>query len=343
MKVYLDRSEGENWSLDRDRQHIETALTILGHDISTSLLSSNVVYSVWWDKLLNWKYQILKNVFQKKIFIATITNELEYRKRDLEKLGKIATKIVYANNKQKRILLEEGFNERNLYYSPFYVDETIFKPIEKSRKDIALEFNFDQYLLQGRLLIGSFQRDSLGLDLLQPKWQKNPDLLIDICKLLNDKLPIMLVLAGPRRHYVVRQCLKYRIPFIFIGDITYINRNIDDMHVNILSSEKLNNLYKLIDIYIVSSASEGGPKAIIESALSQTLIVSTDVGFAKEFLIDSCIYCTAKQGANLVKDFATDTVRSSRICEDNYKRCLSINNQQKFIERINKILVEDNS
>ena len=47
---------------------------------------------------------------------------------------------------------------------------------------------------------------------------------------------------------------------------------------------KINELYNLLDLYIVSSRFEGGPQSILECAATKTPIISTDVGIAKEIL-----------------------------------------------------------
>ena len=55
-------------------------------------------------------------------------------------------------------------------------------------------------------------------------------------------------------------------------------------HLNTLKwlTVKLNKLYNILDLYIVSSRIEGGPQAILESSITKTPILSTDVGVASE-------------------------------------------------------------
>jgi glycosyltransferase involved in cell wall biosynthesis len=48
--------------------------------------------------------------------------------------------------------------------------------------------------------------------------------------------------------------------------------------------EVINELYNCLDLYIVSSRYEGGPRSIIECALTRTPIISTRVGIAPEFM-----------------------------------------------------------
>ena len=56
------------------------------------------------------------------------------------------------------------------------------------------------------------------------------------------------------------------------------------------SFDELNELYNLLDLYIVSSRIEGGPQAIMECAITKTPIISTDVGIASEILSKESIY-----------------------------------------------------
>jgi glycosyltransferase involved in cell wall biosynthesis len=48
--------------------------------------------------------------------------------------------------------------------------------------------------------------------------------------------------------------------------------------------EVINELYNCLDLYVVSSRYEGGPRSIIECALTRTPVISTRVGIAPEFM-----------------------------------------------------------
>ena len=52
----------------------------------------------------------------------------------------------------------------------------------------------------------------------------------------------------------------------------------------------LNELYNCLDLYIVSSRVEGGPRSIIECGLNKTPLISTDVGIAEYILDKNSIY-----------------------------------------------------
>ena len=80
----------------------------------------------------------------------------------------------------------------------------------------------------------------------------------------------MVILAGRRRQYIINELRKNKIEFKFFEDADFL---------------KLNNLYNILDLYIVASRYEGGPAAIMESAITKTPIISTNVGIASKFFI----------------------------------------------------------
>ena len=86
---------------------------------------------------------------------------------------------------------------------------------------------------------------------------------------------IKIVLAGKRRDYLISKLKENDIPFKYF---------------EMVDSKKLNKLYNILDLYIVSSRIEGGPQAILESSITKTPILSTDVGVASEILNKESIY-----------------------------------------------------
>jgi glycosyltransferase involved in cell wall biosynthesis len=305
-KIFILGQEGTGWSIDKDRFYTIKAIKSLGkYEITNNIFKADVVYAIWWNQLLNWKFKIFNKVLKKKI-IATITNDLSHQENSIKNLIPIVDIFVYANSKQKNKLLELGVSNSSIYFNPFYVDEDIFKSISISKKDICDKFDINYEKIKNKKLIGSFQRDSLGVDLLKPKWQKDPDMLISILNKL-DKDLFILLLAGPRRHYIVSECIKYGIEYIFIGNESYIKDNKDDIKVNSIGIEDMPYLYNLIDLYIVSSKSEGGPKAIPESVLCNTPILSTDVGFAKDLLDDENLYKDSEEAVLKINNLSVNS------------------------------------
>lgn len=330
-KIKIIGNDGVGWSIDKDREHTEFFLKKIENiDITSSFFEANVLYFVWYNQLLKWRYSLFvyKKIFNKKI-VAVITNDIRNHSENYFKLKNVVDIWVSPNSKISKFLEE---NNAKYIQIPFYVSPEKFFKIEKSKKEISEDLGIDFNLIKDKIIVGSFQRDSLGTDLQKPKWQKNPDLLIKILKEI-PREKIVLVLAGPRRHYIISQCKKYNIPYIFVGDKKFIDKNEDDIRENNLSEEKINILYNLIDVYLVTSKSEGGPKSIIESLLTETSVYSTDVGLSADFLPKSKIFSDTEY-SNVLQEFCEDKKSYADKNLIDAKKFFSIDNYVLFYKKL---------
>jgi glycosyltransferase involved in cell wall biosynthesis len=179
---------------------------------------------------------------------------------------------------------------------PYAVDTASFRP-RISGDTTADELRRRWQIPSDRFLIGNFMRDTLGSDLAQPKEQKGADVFLAICQALcKNGLPIHVLLAGPRRHWLRARLTELRIPFSFAGTLV----ETDDLDINILDKATLNQLYHLLDIYLVTSRWEGGPRPILEAAAARCRVISTPVGLAPDVLDPICIYLTISQCIDLI-------------------------------------------
>ena len=112
--------------------------------------------------------------------------------------------------------------------------------------------------------------------------------MVEILSSLSYKDRWVLVLTDPRRHFIINECKKRGIPYYYYSQKS--SAIVDDIGINTLDQVRMVLLYNLIGCYFVSSKSEGGPKAIIESSFCKTLILSTDVVLAPDILDKRCIY-----------------------------------------------------
>ena len=95
-------------------------------------------------------------------------------------------------------------------------------------------------------------------------------------KYLNEeKENLLVLLSGKRRGYIINELEKADIDFLYFEMADFIT---------------LNKLYNCLDLYIVSSRTEGGPQAIVECGITKTPIISTNVGFASEILSKESIF-----------------------------------------------------
>lgn len=339
MRVYLLGKDEVGWSIDKDRENVKDFLLKIGVKLVKFLINADIIYCVWYDKLLSKKYyyylRFLKKIKKIKI-IATITNDITIENSNFKALKGLVDFWVAPNNKIYNYLLKCGVKTEII---PFYIKKKIFKKYSMSKEEICKILKLDFELIKNKLLIGSFQRDSLGLDLDKPKWQKNPDLLI---KILNNlpKNKYLLILAGPRRHYIIKECEKFGIPYLFYGNKRFILDKKDDIFHNNLSLKLITLLFNLIDLYIVSSKSESGPKAIMEASLTKTLIFSTPVGISPDILDKDLIYEEKEfhKVVNFILGLIDKKIDINQYIQNNYKKTKKLLDDKILLKKYQKVL-----
>jgi glycosyltransferase involved in cell wall biosynthesis len=122
-------------------------------------------------------------------------------------------------------------------------------------------------------VVGSFLKDGVGLgDGFEPKLVKGPHILVATLERLRGSVPeLFVLLTGPARGYVRRELGRLGIPH---------------RHVQLGSRDKLARAYHAVDVCLVTSRQEGGPKALLESMASGIPLVTTSVGQAPELVVD---------------------------------------------------------
>ncbi len=120
-------------------------------------------------------------------------------------------------------------------------------------------------------VVGSFQKDGVGWgEGLEPKLIKGPDTLVAAVERLRALVPeLVVLLTGPARGYVRRELEQRGIPY---------------RHVVAHSRDEVARAYHAIDVYLVTSRQEGGPKAVLEAMASGVPLVTTRVGQAQELV-----------------------------------------------------------
>jgi glycosyltransferase involved in cell wall biosynthesis len=122
-------------------------------------------------------------------------------------------------------------------------------------------------------VVGSFQKDGVGRGAgLRPKWIKGPDIFVAVLERLRATIPeLFVLLTGPARGYVRRELERIGIPY----ELALLD-----------SLEELADAYHALDVYLVTSRQEGGPKASFEATAAGVPLVTTRVGQAQELLAD---------------------------------------------------------
>ena len=206
--------------------------------------------------------------FQNKKVLCSVyhLDESQSNNEDIENFKKFDQYVdMYHTISLKSKIQIEKHTKKPVIQIPLWVNSNDFYPI-MNKTELRNKYDLEN----SDYLVGSFQRDSLGSDLSKPKLIKGPDIFLKVVNKLskqNDNLKV--ILAGKRRDYVIKKLIDLKIDFKYF---------------EMASTETLNELYNILDIYIVSSRLEGGPQAILESAITKTPIISSDVGVASQIL-----------------------------------------------------------
>ena len=193
-------------------------------------------------------------------------------------------KVITASSLVFERLLDWGITKSKLEVIPIGVDTNLFS-IPKKEKRLKIRRKLG--LKKNEIVIGSFQKDGQGwAEGYIPKLIKGPDLFVKSVEIISKEVPIVVLLTGPARGYVKKELSKRKIKFI---------------HIFAKSYNEVASFYNALDLYIVSSREEGGPKAIVESMASGVPIISTNVGMARDFIVD-------RKNGRLVNSFEPEEV-----------------------------------
>ncbi|MDA0658975.1 MAG: glycosyltransferase [Planctomycetota bacterium] len=290
-RVWLTATESHAWALETDRRILLAGLRGWA-EVVDRVEDAEIVHAVWWEPLVDMPAERLLG----KRIVCQLSGE-PFRYLGLPRFRHVVPRIgrwIAQSEQAARQLNSIGFPFSLI---PYAVDTSAFRPLAAARLDrTAARARWN--LPADSYLIGSFQRDSEGKNLLLPKLVKGPDVFLEIVRGLHAKeIPIHCVLAGPRRHWLRAQLSSLGIPFTQIGKV----QDNDDFPANACSPEQINELYNLLDLYLVTSRSEGGPRGLLEAAAAQCPILSTPVGLAPEVLQSRCLYATTADAIRLVE------------------------------------------
>ena len=328
LKVYIISDDIPNnhhefkdrkWICDVLKQEFQEFNKI---DLNLSPYDADVI---WY--LAPWNYRkipkqikdisVWREMLKKKYVISTIhhIDEEKYKLGEHDKIFEFTkeyTNLYHVLCKSTKNLLEKLNHNIEIKLIRLWVNDKVFKPIN-NKKFLKNKYN----LSNNSFLVGSFQKDTEGRkywrcphcfecnrdekvknikcincgknapswtnskDKLKkmeyfPKLSKGPDLFMEI---INDMRKngknIEVVLTGLRREYLMTRLKKNGIKYYYF---------------NMLKLEQINELYNCLDLYVVSSRCEGGPRSIFEAGITKTPIISTDVGVSSYLLNKEAIF-----------------------------------------------------
>jgi glycosyltransferase involved in cell wall biosynthesis len=187
-------------------------------------------------------------------------------------LGKHASRIdriQVTHAEMHELVIAAGVNPDRVFRIPIGVDLARF-PFGDAAS--CREARANLRIPESAFVVGSFLKDGVGLgDGLEPKLVKGPDTLVAVLDRVRAATPdLFVLLTGPARGYVRKQLGRLGIPH---------------RHVVLDSRDELARAYHALDVSLVTSRQEGGPKALLESMATGSPLVTTRVGQATELVI----------------------------------------------------------
>jgi len=181
------------------------------------------------------------------------------------------TKVRVSNMDMELLIKSSGIDSSKVMRIPIGIDPSIFLPTTLEKKLLARK-HLD--IPENATVIGSFQKDGVGWEEgLEPKLIKGPDIFLKVIEKLKVDIPnLWVLLSGPARGYVKKGLDELGIPY---------------RHQYLKDPEKLTDFYDTLDLYIITSREEGGPKSCLESMAKGVPLVTTEVGQCKDLVINS--------------------------------------------------------
>lgn len=250
----------EDWIVDTIAKDFESRTThkIVGHPADADV--------VW--LLGSWCWDQIASYLPGKVVLCTVHHvvpskfdEYQFRARDQF----VSLYLVYTTETANLI---SEYTKKPIFLVQHWVDTDRWRPVERLDARARLGIKAHEYV------IGSFQRDTEGRDLISPKLEKGPDIFCDVVTRINKVTPVTVLLGGWRREYVVGRLREAGVSHTLM---------------QLPPQEVVRDMYAACDFYLCTSRVEGGPQCILEAAAMRVPIFSTPVGIARDVLHESQI------------------------------------------------------
>jgi glycosyltransferase involved in cell wall biosynthesis len=179
-------------------------------------------------------------------------------------------RVQVTHGEMHDLVVAAGVEPANVFRIPIGVDIARFPLADPDARTLARK-KVD--LPATAFVVGSFQKDGVGMrEGAEPKLVKGPDTLVATLERLRESIPeLMVLLTGLARGYVRAELDRLNIPY---------------RHVLLGSRAELSHAYAALDVYLVTSRQEGGPKGVLESMATGVPLVTTRVGQAPDIVVD---------------------------------------------------------
>lgn len=287
-RVHFMGGDEVGWALDDDLAQTRAALAEVVDEVP--LEDCDIVHSVWWEPLIDLPAGSLDG----KRVVCQFSGE-PARYFGLAHFHQVLSLVDRWVAQSQEAVVQLASLGISASHAPYAVDTSTFRRLKDTEAVDQLRERLG--IPPDRYLIGNFSRDSEGRDRATPKLVKGPDVFCEVVRLAMDRgAPVHVVLAGPRRGWIRQRLGELSIPFTYVGQDT----EGDDIRVNTLPRSELNELYNLVDLTLVASRSEGGPRAVLEAPAAGCKALSSRVGLSPDVLPPECIFDDPMEAAQII-------------------------------------------
>ncbi len=268
--------ERTGWSVDEDARHLEETARRLGYEVAPSR----------WARFANDQAVFLASHFEAlqprwlgsshRLSTAYLhgrpgtpgSPEFDRAYEGLRASPGRFARIQVTHREMRDLVLQAGVDQAAVHVIPIGIDLEHFPLVEPGSRRRARE---ELGIPDSAFVVGSFQKDGVGWeDGLEPKLFKGPDVLVAALERIKEDVPeLFVLLTGRARGYVRSELDRLAVP---------------SRHVLMDDRAGLGRAYHALDVYVVPSRQEGGPKAVLESMASGIPLVTTRVGQAQEIV-----------------------------------------------------------
>ncbi|MBT3817676.1 MAG: glycosyltransferase family 4 protein [Candidatus Magasanikbacteria bacterium] len=259
--------ENSNWSIGWDGHYITRALkSFLKSDyrVTSKFLENTIIHFGSIHTFL--KQDSFVSISRSNNIVVTWFHVVaeDPRLKKVPELNKKIDLLHVSCNITKKMLVKYGMQEDKIIVIPLGVDTKMF--ISSKIKQNILRKKLD--ISSDVIVVGSFQKDGIGWkEGSIPKLEKGPDVFCDTIEQLAKRYPIHVLLTGPARGYVKKRLSSLGIRYTH----RYLKNYIDIV-----------DYYNILDLYLITSRYEGGPKGLLEAWACEIPVISTQVGMVQD-------------------------------------------------------------
>ena len=267
------KGDGYDWVLSSILNEMKQVCNEIGIDSLEERyfhsIKNQCVYNLSkYDVLLNWRKCNHRVAFP--YFHGNPKNDNNFKLMfdSIKKNHKEIDRIHVSHSLMEQMVLDTGIEKSKVFKIPISIDLNLFKHVDKISRDLSRK---QLNIPESAVVIGSFQKDGIGWGKgLEAKLIKGPDIFLKTLKTVKKYIPnLFVLLTGPARGYVKKGLEKLSIPY---------------KHLLLSDYNNICEYFHALDLYLITSREEGGPRAILESMASGIPLITTRVGQAVDIV-----------------------------------------------------------